>query len=196
MRNGLRALGRQLRSNVRKQAPWSSVHRSPRATQALPYRSYASVSAAELQFGQPLHETHPHLLKPGEITPGISALEYAQRRSNLASKLPKNSVAILAASELKYRSGPVFYEFHQDSDFFYLTGFNEPEAVAIIGKSAGEGDHVFHLFVRAKDPRVEQWEGSRSGTQAALDVFNADEVFSTSKYCDKDPILRTFVLVW
>lgn len=66
MRNGLRALGRQLRSNARKQAPWSSVHRFPRATQALPYRSYASVSAAELQFGQPLHETHPHLLKPGE----------------------------------------------------------------------------------------------------------------------------------
>ncbi|KAL8988378.1 MAG: hypothetical protein Q9177_002539 [Variospora cf. flavescens] len=175
MRNGLRALGRQLRSNARKQVPWSSVHRFPRATQALPYRSYASVSAAELQFGQPLHETHPHLLKPGELTPGISALEYAQRRSNLASKLPKNGVAILAASDLKYRSGPVFYEFHQDSDFFYLTGFNEPEAVAIIGKSAGEGDHFFHLFVRAKDPKVEQWEGSRSGTQAALDVFNADE---------------------
>ncbi|KAL8965083.1 MAG: hypothetical protein Q9197_006683, partial [Variospora fuerteventurae] len=99
-----------------------------------------------------------------DLTPGISALEYAQRRSNLASKLPKNGVAILAASELKYRSGPVFYEFHQDSDFFYLTG-----------KSAGEGDHIFHLFVRAKDPKVEQWEGSRSGTQAALDVFNADE---------------------
>ncbi|KAI4097760.1 MAG: hypothetical protein LQ344_000032 [Seirophora lacunosa] len=144
-------------------------------TEALPHRSYASLSAAELQFGQPLHETHPHLLKPGELTPGITALEYAQRRSNLASKLPKNGIALLAASELKYRSGPVFYEFHQDSDFFYLTGFNEPEAVAIIGKSTGEEDHVFHLFVRAKDPKVEQWEGSRSGTRAALDVFNADE---------------------
>lgn len=41
-----------------------------------------------------------------------------------------------------------------------------------------EYDHVFHLFVRAKDPKMEQWEGSRSGTQAALDVFNADEVFA------------------
>lgn len=138
MRNGLLALGRQLRSTARKQGPWSSVHRFPRTSEGLPHRSYASLSAAEFQFGQPLHETHPHLLKPGErtdpssqlrvmltqqtVTPGITALEYAQRRSNLASKLPKNGIALLAASELKYRSGPVFYEFHQDSDFFYLTG--------------------------------------------------------------------------
>lgn len=43
------------------------------------------------------------------------------------------------------------------------------------GKSTADDDHVFHLFVRVKDPKVEQWEGSRSGTQAALDVFNADE---------------------
>ena len=104
-------------------------------------RSYASVSASELRFGQPVHETHPHLLEAGErklaafelwkghadssrlaVTPGITALEYAQRRSNLAAKLPKNSFALLAASEVKYRSGAVFYEFHQDSNFFYLTG--------------------------------------------------------------------------
>lgn len=105
-----------------------------------PLRQYASISAAELQFGQPLHETHPHILKAGErklkhrlytdtadmlfalVTPGITALEYAQRRSKLAAKLPKDAIAILAASEIKYRSGAVFYEFHQDSDFFYLTG--------------------------------------------------------------------------
>lgn len=56
------------------------------------------------------------------VTPGISALEYAQRRAALARALPPNSVAILAASDTKYRSGAVFYEFHQDPDFFYLTG--------------------------------------------------------------------------
>ena len=56
------------------------------------------------------------------VTPGITALEYAQRRSKLAAKLPKNAIAILAASEIKYKSGGVFYEFHQDSNFFYLTG--------------------------------------------------------------------------
>lgn len=138
-------------------------------------RPYASVAASELQFGQPVHETHPHLLKAGEVTPGITALEYAYRRSNLASKLPENSIAIVAASEVKFRSGAVFYEFHQDSNFFYLTGFNEPEAVAVIGKVADENDHEFHLFVRPKDPKAEIWEGSRSGLEAVIDVYNADE---------------------
>ncbi|KAL9608310.1 MAG: hypothetical protein Q9167_006849 [Letrouitia subvulpina] len=142
---------------------------------SLQSRSYTSISAADLQFGQPVHETHPHLLRPGELTPGLTALEYAQRRSKLASKLPKNAVAVLAAADVKYRSGAVFYEFHQESNFFYLTGFNEPEAVAVIEKTANDNDHTFHLFVRPKDPKAEQWEGSRSGTQAAIDVFNADE---------------------
>jgi hypothetical protein len=80
------------------------------------------VSAAECQFGQPLHETHPHLIAPGDLTPGISALEYHHRRAALASKLPKNGIAILASNEVKYRSGAVFYEFHQEPNFYYLTG--------------------------------------------------------------------------
>ncbi|EKG11849.1 hypothetical protein MPH_11345 [Macrophomina phaseolina MS6] len=133
------------------------------------------VSAAELQFGQPLHETHPHLLKAGEVTPGITALEYAKRRAALARALPPNSAAILAASDTKYRSGAVFYDFHQDPDFYYLTGFNEPEALAVIEKTGSGDDHIFHLYVRPKDARAEMWDGARSGVQAALDVFNADE---------------------
>lgn len=80
------------------------------------------VSAAECQFGQPLHETHPHLIAPGDITPGISALEYHYRRAALASKLPKNGIAILAANEVKFRSGAVFYEYRQEPNFYYLTG--------------------------------------------------------------------------
>ncbi|KAK2740500.1 hypothetical protein FQN55_008843 [Onygenales sp. PD_40] len=137
-------------------------------------RWYGSVSAAELRFGQPVHETHPHILKAGELTPGITALEYDHRRSKLASKLPKNGIAVVASSDVKYRSGSVFYEYHQDPDFFYLTGFNEPGALAIIGNNGSDNDHVFHLYVRDKDPRAELWEGARSGVQAAMDVFNAD----------------------
>ncbi|KAM5501116.1 aminopeptidase [Microsporum canis] len=138
-------------------------------------RYNSSISAAELQFGQPLHETHPHLLKAGELTPGITALEYDHRRSKLASKLPKNAVAIVRAAELKYKSKNVFYKYHQDTDFFYLTGFNEPGALAIIANTGHPGEHTFHLYVREKDKRAELWEGARSGTQAAIDVFNADE---------------------
>ncbi len=111
-----------------------------------------TVNAADLSFGQPVHETHPHLLRPGELTPGITAQEYADRRSQLAAKLPDKAIAIVAASDIQFRSGSVFYEFHQDPDFLYLTGFNEPEALAVIGKDVTGKDHTFHLFVREKDP--------------------------------------------
>jgi intermediate cleaving peptidase 55 len=111
------------------------------------------------------------------VTPGITAQEYADRRSRFAASLPDNGIAVLASSNTKYRSGAVFYEFHQEPNFFYLTGFNEPEAVAVIQKMGSSTDYVFHLFLRPKDAKAEQWEGARSGPQAALDVFNADEVF-------------------
>jgi intermediate cleaving peptidase 55 len=56
------------------------------------------------------------------VTPGITAQEYYDRRVALAKSLPSNSIAVLAASDVKYRSGAVFYKFHQDPDFLYLTG--------------------------------------------------------------------------
>lgn len=140
-----------------------------------------TVNAADLSFGQPLHETHPHLLQPGELTPGITAQEYADRRTKLAAKLPDKAIAIVAASDLQFRSGSVFYEFHQDPDFLYLTGFNEPEALAVIGKDSTGTDHTFHLYVREKDPKAEIWDGARSGTHAARDVFNADETGDISR---------------
>jgi intermediate cleaving peptidase 55 len=139
-------------------------------------RAYASISAAELKFGQPLHETHPHILNPGELTPGITALEYAHRRSRLANKLPKHAIAVLAASEVTYRAAGIFNEYRQDSNFFYLTGFNEPNALAIVANDGSGNNHLFHLYVREKDPKAELWDGARSGTRAAIDVFNADEV--------------------
>ncbi|KAF2453752.1 xaa-Pro aminopeptidase-like protein [Lineolata rhizophorae] len=162
-------------------SPWRALwqRRRPHFRLALgpPSRrrqSTVHVPAAQLQFGQPIHETHPHLLGPGELTPGITAIEYARRRANLASKLPEGAIAILAAAETKYRSGAVFYPYHQDPDFFYLTGFKEPQALAVIEKTGPGGQHDFHLYVRPKDAKAELWDGARSGIQAAEDVFNAD----------------------
>lgn len=137
-------------------------------------RSAEAWLSGDLKFGQPLHESHPHLIKSGELTPGITALEYFERRMRLAKAMPPDSVAILAASDVKTRSGAVFFKFHQEPSFFYLTGFNEPEAVAVIQKRGSGTDHVFYLFVRPKDPAKEKWEGSRSGIEAAREIFNAD----------------------
>lgn len=68
------------------------------------------------------------------MTRGITALEYAQRRDALAKALPPHSVAILGASDTKYRSGAVFYEFHQDPDFYYLTGTTIHATMATCGE--------------------------------------------------------------
>ncbi|KAK3292686.1 peptidase M24, structural domain-containing protein [Chaetomium fimeti] len=140
-------------------------------------RGYAtSISAAELEFGQPVYETHPHILKPGEVTPGITAQEYADRRAKLAFSLADGGVAILPSAEVKYRSGAVFYPFRQESNLLYLTGFSEPQSLAVIRKTGPSlGDYTFHLFCRPKDPVAEQWSGPWSGLRAAEDVFNADE---------------------
>lgn len=56
------------------------------------------------------------------VTPGVTALEYAHRRSRLANKLPKGAIAVLASSEVKYRAPGIFHEYRQESNFFYLTG--------------------------------------------------------------------------
>ncbi|KAI1758194.1 peptidase M24, structural domain-containing protein [Xylaria castorea] len=135
-----------------------------------------TVPASQLLFGQPVHETHPHLLKPGELTPGITAQEYHERRSALCALLPANSAVILPAADVKYRSGAVFHAFRQESNFLYLTGFSEPESLAVLRKTGdAPDDYIFYLLCRPKDPRTEQWNGPWSGVDAARDAWNADE---------------------
>ncbi|KAI1817319.1 peptidase M24, structural domain-containing protein [Poronia punctata] len=147
------------------------------SNRARTYATSSEVSASGLLFGQPVHETHPHLLKPGELTPGITAQEYHERRSRLCASLPPNSAVILRSAAVQYRSGAVFHGFRQDSNFLYLTGFNEPESIAVLRKTGDAADdYIFHLFCRPKSPQNEQWSGPWSGIDAARDVWNADEV--------------------
>lgn len=131
-------------------------------------------------MGQPMHETRRHLLPvPGQLTPGISALEYYNRRLALAAQLPERSAAILVGNRVQHSSGSVFYDFQQDNDLFYLTGWLEPDSVAVVEKVADRGDEndvVFHLIVPPKNPATELWEGAKSGLEGAYDFFNADEV--------------------
>ncbi|KAI0888326.1 aminopeptidase-like protein [Annulohypoxylon maeteangense] len=139
-------------------------------------RAYSTtISAKDILFGQPVYETHPHLLKSGELTPGITAQEYHERRVKLMNSLPPNSAVILPSATLHYRSGAVFYPFRQESNFFYLTGFSEPDSLAVLTKTGESDDYFFHLYCRRKDPKAEQWNGPWSGIDAARDVWNADQ---------------------
>lgn len=155
-------------------------------------RSYAT----KFRSGQPIFETRPHLVKCGDLTPGISALEYYQRRVRLAEKIPKGSIAILPGNSIKYASGSVFYQFQQNTDLFYLTGWNEPDSVCIIERpenSDDPADHIFHMAVPASDKAAEQWEGERTGVEGVQEIFNADIAVSTQQFPSHlDKLLRRY----
>lgn len=88
-------------------------------------------------------------------------------------------VAVLHAASVQYKSGAVFHPYRQESNFFWLTGWNEDQAVAVIEKTGPHmDDYNFRMFVKRKDPKDEQWNGYRNGIDAARDVFNADEAYS------------------
>lgn len=108
----------------------------------------------------------------------IPSTEYAQRRDRLMSAIGKG-VAVFRSAPMAVMHNDVEYNFRQDSNFFYLTGFNEPEAVAVLAPNHEE--HRFVLFVQPKDLEKETWTGYRIGVEAAKERFGADEVYSIAE---------------
>jgi Xaa-Pro aminopeptidase len=101
--------------------------------------------------------------------------EFARRRKDLMATMEPNAIAILATGEEQIRSRDTHYHFRPDSDFYYLTGFIEPEAVTVIVPGREHGEYV--LFVRDRDPAKETWDGYRQGPEGARQNFGADDAF-------------------
>ncbi len=101
--------------------------------------------------------------------------EFAKRRKNLMRMIGNDAIAIVPASEVKIRNRDVEHDYRQDSDFMYLTGFNEPEAVAVL--VPGRTQAQFILFCRERDLNMEIWNGRRAGQQGAIDLYGADDAF-------------------
>ena len=76
------------------------------------------------------------LLAPGEITPGLTAAEYSQRRATLASLMPANSFAVVPGAAAQYMVGLIPHPFRQDADFRYLTGVLQKSVVAVVESSS------------------------------------------------------------
>jgi Xaa-Pro aminopeptidase len=110
--------------------------------------------------------------------------EYQQRRQTLLQKIA-TGVGVFRSAPTAVMHNDVEYNFRQDSNFFYVTGFNEPEAVAVLAPNHAE--HQFVLFVRPKDPEKETWSGRRVGVEAAKDLYGADAVFSIAELDEKLP---------
>jgi Xaa-Pro aminopeptidase len=99
-------------------------------------------------------------------------------------RLDKNSVAIIPAAREAVRSHDTNYRYRQNSDFFYLTGFEEPGAIAVIAPSQ---DKKFTLFVRPRDLEQEIWNGYRAGVEGAVADYSADQAFPVSEFDAKLP---------
>ena len=110
--------------------------------------------------------------------------EYRQRREALMSKLG-DSTAIFRSAPMAVMHNDVEYVYRQDSDFFYLTGFNEPEAVAVLAPHHEE--HKFILFVQPKDIKKEVWTGYLTGVDAAKEMYGADEAYPINELDEKLP---------
>ncbi len=114
----------------------------------------------------------------------ITQTEYRQRREQLMAKIG-NGTAIFRSAPTAVMHNDVEYVFRQDSDFYYLTGFNEPEAVAVLAPHHPE--HNFILFVQPKDAEKETWTGYLVGVEAAKDMFGADVVYPINELDEKLP---------
>ena len=110
--------------------------------------------------------------------------EFARRRDQLARIMGRDAIAILPAAPLQMRNSDVEHAYRQDSDFFYLTGFSEPEAVAVLMPGREQAEYI--LFVRERDAARETWDGRRAGPDGATADFGADDAFPIE---DMDDIL-------
>jgi len=105
----------------------------------------------------------------------IKQKEYTRRRRQLMRMAGDDSIIILLAAQAKIRNNDVYYPYRQDSDFLYLTGFREPEAILVLIPGEKEGTSI--LFCRDRDPEREMWDGQMVGVQSAIADFGMNEAY-------------------
>ena len=115
---------------------------------------------------------------------GIERQEYRQRQQELMSKIG-GGTAIFRSAPMATMHNDVEYTYRQESSFYYLTGFNEPEAVAVFAPH--HESHQYILFVQPKDPEKETWTGYRTGVEAAKEIYGADEAYPITELNEKLP---------
>jgi Xaa-Pro aminopeptidase len=114
----------------------------------------------------------------------MTRAEFRRRRRQVMTMMGPNSVAVLPTAREAVRNRDVHFPFRPDSDFYYLTGFSEPEAVMVLVPGRPQGEFI--LFCREKDPDKEVWDGYRAGLEGAVAEFGADDAFPIG---DLDDIL-------
>ena len=109
----------------------------------------------------------------------VDAREFARRRRHLMELVGAGGIVVLPAAPEHVRSRDTLFDYRQDSDLFYLTGFPEPETVAVLIPGRPQGE--FFLFCRERDPEREMWDGKRAGPEGAVEHYACDEAFPIGK---------------
>jgi len=130
--------------------------------------------------------TEPAARPVAEPAP-IGRDEFARRRRQLVKAMGREAIAIIPAAPVHLRNNDVEYAYRQDSNFFYLTGFAEPESVAVLVPGRPQGEYL--LFVRDRDPARETWDGRRAGPVGARRDYGADDAFPIGDIDDILPVL-------
>jgi len=110
--------------------------------------------------------------------------EFTRRRKNLMQQIGDDGIAIIATAPVRQRNRDIDHPFRPDSDFVYLTGFEEPEAVAVLIPGREQGQFI--IFCRERNPKMETWDGYRAGLEGAQKIYGADDAFP---FNDIDEIL-------
>ena len=122
----------------------------------------------------------------GIPTDYLSVEFHKSRREAFRRQMPKNSVAVIFANPERNRSNDVDYVYHQDPNFYYLTGYKEPNAVLVIfsdNQTNPEGTTYNEiLYVRKRDPEREQWTGRRLGVEGAKSQLGFEIAFNGSEF--------------
>jgi len=112
---------------------------------------------------------------------------HKNRREALRKKMPENSVAIFFANPIRNRSNDVDYVYHQDPNFYYLTGYREPDAVLLIfSEYQSQKDSIFNelIYVQEKNARAEMWTGKRLGVNGTIKELGFSNAFNGSAFKD------------
>ncbi|XP_042201091.1 xaa-Pro aminopeptidase 3 [Callorhinchus milii] len=143
-------------------------------------------------LGQPSPFTHPHLLKADEVTPGLTQTEYALRRHKLMSLVRQKAetlgsseqAVIVLSNPTYYMTNDIPFPFHQNTNFLYLCGFQEPDSILLLHSHPGSSlaSHRAVLFVPRRDRSRELWDGPRSGVDGAVALTGVEEAHNTEDF--------------
>ena len=126
----------------------------------------------------------------------LSSEFHKERRDVLRVKMPKNSVAVVFANPLRNRANDVDYVFHQDPNFYYLTGYREPNGVLVLFSEdqTSEDGTTYNeiLYVQKRDPRAEQWNGKRLGVEGAKKELGFKMAMNASEFVNSSIDFKSF----